>query len=81
MEFKNEIQKRSPTLHVKSLKAASSGEAICLQRLRQPAQSRSLGYTSTDIFAPPIYRSSRCIRKSHLKKVNTCSVNTCSVWH
>jgi len=40
MEFKNEIQRRSLMLHVKCRKAASSGEAISLQSLRQPAQGR-----------------------------------------
>ncbi|WP_410508271.1 hypothetical protein RSJ42_16085 [Methanosarcina hadiensis] len=38
MKSKNEIQKRSPPLHVKCHKNASSGEAIRLDRLGQSVQ-------------------------------------------
>lgn len=73
MEFKNEIQKRSPTLHVKCHKVASSGEAIRLQRLKQPAQGKShldalqllrLIHSGFLLYTRPVG-----VSESHLRKV------------
>ncbi|MHC1756161.1 MAG: hypothetical protein AB9861_12150 [Methanosarcina sp.] len=48
-ELKNGIQKRSPYLHVKCRKAASSGEAMHLQQAEIACTGQiSLGCTSTD---------------------------------
>ncbi len=68
MESKNEIQKRSLKLRAKCLKAASSGEAISLQRLRQFAQSRYYLDARQLIYLRPLSRSVR-VSESHFKKL------------
>lgn len=72
MESKNEIQKRSPELHVKCHKDASSGEAMYLYGLGQPVQGRyhldALQLLRV-IHSCLIYARPVGVSESHLRKV------------
>ena len=66
--MKNGIQKRSPDLHVKCRKAASSGEAMHLQQVKTACTGQiSLGCTSVDTLTLPYQAVG--VSESHLKKV------------
>jgi hypothetical protein len=75
MKSKNEIQKRSPKLHVKCHREASSGEAIYLHRLGQPVQG------SYHLDALQLLRSIHsCLLHTRLMGVSESHLRKVKIW-